>query len=69
MLLPGESVFQKQILFFFNYIIAFLYSKEELKPDIGKHPFRCSPHLYGARLINYRAILTPCEGVNGWATG
>ena len=25
-----------------------------LKPDIGKHPFGCSPHLYGARLIYYR---------------
>ena len=27
-----------------------------LKPDIGKHPFGCLPHMYGARLINYRAI-------------
>ena len=27
-----------------------------LKPDIGKHPLRCSRHLYDARLINYRAI-------------
>ena len=27
-----------------------------LKPDIGKHPLACSRHLYGARLINYRAI-------------
>ena len=27
-----------------------------LKPDIEKHPFGYLPHMYGARLINYRAI-------------
>ena len=27
-----------------------------LKPDVGKHPFGCSHHLYGARLINYHDI-------------
>ena len=32
------------------------FKPRALKPDIGKHPLGCSPHLYGARLINYRAI-------------
>ena len=27
-----------------------------LNPDIGKRVFGCSPHLYGLRLINYRAL-------------
>ena len=40
-----------------------------LKPDIGKHPLGCSRHLYRARLINYRAIQTPCEGVKDLAAG
>ena len=35
---------------------ALLVRVQRLKPDIGKHPFGCSRHLYGARLINYRAI-------------
>ena len=36
---------------------AFVMQKYSyLKPDIGKHPLRCSRHLYDARLINYRAI-------------
>ena len=40
-----------------------------LNPDIGKRVFVCSPHLYGLQLIHFRAIKTPCEGVNGLTTG
>ena len=34
-----------------------------------KTPVGCSRHLYDARLINYRAIKTPCEGVKDLADG
>ena len=32
------------------------YLRHGLNPDFGKRMFDCSPHLYGLRLINYRAI-------------
>ena len=49
--------------------LSWFINYDQVKPDIGKRVFSCSPHLNGLQLINYHAIYTPCEGVNGLAAG
>ena len=41
----------------------------QLKPDIGKHLFGCSLHLYDARLINYRTIKHLVKVWRTWPLG